>query len=110
MIQRKLLETDELINKINNHKINKLTPEFFINTLDEQEEATEVFSHFMNKLEDRSVKSNKDDEDFEDELIPDDTEEGDEKINKMVNAYYKEENISQSEVKTILNRFSWKIN
>lgn len=102
LTKRSALENDTYIDKINNHKIERLSPEYFIDTQDESEEATEVFSRFLDGLDNKSMTSNKD-EDLEDELIPGDNNEDDDKINTMLKSYYKEENIFQNDVIEVFN-------
>ena len=86
LLKRK--ELDEMITHING-KVKQLSAEYFIDSRDESEEATRLYTNFYDKLDEKSIGSKnsfiEEDEDFEEGDI---NKEDNEKIDKMIKDYY----------------------
>ena len=97
LINRNEIENDKSINLISS-KIKSLKTEYFINTKDEHEEATHIYTNFYDKLDEKSLKSinlnnNSDDDENIEEEIEEDIQniKNDPNIDKMIKQYYKDE-------------------
>jgi pre-rRNA-processing protein TSR4 len=90
-----LLFRDELKSKADAGNINLnhiLTPEFIIDSCQEHDEATRIYIKFYDKLDEKSQTQSieSDDEIEEDDLIVENPDISDEKVDKLIKNYYKE--------------------
>jgi hypothetical protein len=79
-----------------------LYPEFLIDSCEELAEASKIYIKFYDKLDEKSMTSGKsmdydEDDDMEDDLAVDHPTLKDEKIEKMISNYYKEDGMHQYE-------------
>jgi pre-rRNA-processing protein TSR4 len=100
IISRENIQKNEFVQKLNSN-LKFLTPEYFIDTCEELPKASNIYTKFYDKLDEKSLKSEKsiDEELFEeeeDELLPEDKTINDENIKRLLTNYYKEEGISST--------------
>jgi pre-rRNA-processing protein TSR4 len=98
VLSKEKIEKSELIKKINSN-LKYLSPEYFIDSCEELAKASNIYTKFYDRLDEKSMKSEKSiDEEVleedEDILIQEDSNTNDEKIQRMISEYYKEEGIS----------------
>ncbi len=101
LIDRNAMEKNEIIEQINK-KVKCLYPEFLIDSCEELAEASKIYIKFYDKLDEKSMTSGKsmdydEDDDMEDDLAVDHPSLKDEKIEKMISNYYKEDGMHQYE-------------
>jgi len=94
------LYDNQTIKKINSN-LKFLSPEFVIDSCEELPKASSVYTKFYDKLDEKSFKSEKSmdeeasDEEEENDILMEDKSVNDEKIQRMITNYYKEEGVSE---------------
>jgi hypothetical protein len=102
LLKRKEFANDEFLKEIS-EKIKTLSNEYYIDSRDECDEATRIYTNFYDKLDEKSIGSknfNPDDSDDEEGYVDDEEDqveinkEENEKIDKMIKEYQQNEQIT----------------